>query len=104
MDLICINNTFPPDYLTFYKANGVKIPEINKVYTLRHVRDIWFHYKWNYDGIIVNKNLVNEIYQQKSSWNRRKSEFQESQVINNFNQDISVFSFPIHGVEILYIN
>jgi len=40
MDLICINNTFPPDYLTFYKANGVKIPEINKVYTLRHVRDI----------------------------------------------------------------
>lgn len=35
MDIICINNKFTQDVLQFYAKFGVKIPEQDKIYTLR---------------------------------------------------------------------
>ena len=38
IEIICINNTFTPDVLQFYSKFGVKIPEQDKIYTLRDKR------------------------------------------------------------------
>lgn len=35
MEIICINDNFPNDYLEFYKKFGVEIPKKNNIYTIR---------------------------------------------------------------------
>lgn len=35
MEIICINNKFTQDVLEFYAKYGVRIPEENKIYSLR---------------------------------------------------------------------
>ena len=35
MEIICINSKFSNDVLQFYAEHGVKIPQENKIYTLR---------------------------------------------------------------------
>jgi hypothetical protein len=36
-DVICINGSFPPDYVEFYQKHGVVTPEQGKLYTVREV-------------------------------------------------------------------
>lgn len=38
-DIICINDTFPIDYIEFYKKHGVVTPKKNKIYTIRQIRE-----------------------------------------------------------------
>jgi hypothetical protein len=51
MDIICINNKFAPDVLQFYSKYGVKIPEQDKIYTLRDKR---FHSNGKF-GILLEE-------------------------------------------------
>lgn len=39
MDVICINGTFRPDNLEFYRKHGVLTPIKDKIYTIR--RKLW---------------------------------------------------------------
>ena len=39
MEIICINNKFPKETLEIYKEFNVKIPELNKIYSIRKIRN-----------------------------------------------------------------
>lgn len=38
MEIICVNGSFPPDYIAFYEQFGVKTPIQDSLYTIRSVR------------------------------------------------------------------
>lgn len=37
MEVVCVNSNFPPEWLEIYKKNGVRIPILNTIYTLREL-------------------------------------------------------------------
>jgi hypothetical protein len=54
MDIICVNSHFTEDVLQFYAKFGVKIPEQDKIYTLRDKR---FHSNGKF-GVLLEE-IVN---------------------------------------------
>jgi len=51
MDIICVNATFPHEWVLLYKKYNVVTPELNKIYSIREV----IHHTTGKTGIKLNE-------------------------------------------------